>query len=221
MTRHWTDNFRSPLALVLFFGVAVIGAAADLWTKSLAVARLQDAAPVRFIPGWVHLTYTENHGAVFGIAQGARPIFLTVSVGAIIFLMFLFMTSGRARVYQLILGLLLAGVVGNMYDRIYLGYVRDMIHALPGWHWPQWLINYFPQSWRPAYGQPMEVFPWIFNLADTYLCVGVFAMLMYSFIAECFRKRAAAAAEKALVGDAKNPDHPCLNATGAGAAERT
>jgi lipoprotein signal peptidase len=218
MTRHWTDNFRSPLALLLFFGVALLGAGLDLWSKALAVAHLQNATVRRLIPGWVHLTYTENHGAVFGIAQGQRIIFLVVSVGAIVFLTFLFITSGRARGFQLILGLLLAGVVGNMYDRVYYGYVRDMIHALPGWTWPQWLVNYFPRSWRPPGGQEMEVFPWIFNLADTYLCVGVAAMLLYSFVAECFRKRAAAAAEKAVAGKTSDPEHPCLDAS---AAERT
>jgi signal peptidase II len=212
MTRHWTDNFRSPLALLLFFGVAIVGAALDLWTKALAVDQLQHAPPVRFIPGWIHLTYTENHGAVFGFAQGARPIFLVVSVGAIVFLTFLFMTGGRGRVYQLILGLLLGGVLGNMYDRVYHGYVRDMIHALPGWHWPQWVVNMLPRSWQPPRGQAMEVFPWIFNLADTYLCVGVASMLLYSFVAECYRKRAAAAAEKALVGKSSaDPSHPCLD----------
>ena len=211
MTRHWTDNFRSPLALLLFFGVGIIGAALDLWTKTLAVEHLRYGRGMSLIPGWIHLTYTENHGAVFGIAQGARPIFLAVSIGAIVFLAFLFMTGGRSRLYQFILGLLLAGVLGNMYDRIHYGYVRDMIHGLPAWYWPQWLVNYFPQSWRPPGGQPMEVFPWVFNLADTYLCVGVGAMLLYTFVAECFRKRAVAAAEKALAGKAKDPDHPCLN----------
>ena len=211
MTRHWTDNFRSPLALQLFFGVGIIGAALDLWTKTLAVEHLRYGRGMSLIPGWIHLTYTENHGAVFGIAQGARPIFLAVSIGAIVFLAFLFMTGGRSRLYQFILGLLLAGVLGNMYDRIHYGYVRDMIHGLPAWYWPQWLVNYFPQSWRPPGGQPMEVFPWVFNLADTYLCVGVGAMLLYTFVSECFRKRAVAAAEKALAGKAKDPDHPCLN----------
>lgn len=213
MQRHWTDNFRSPLALLLFFGVAAVGAAADLWTKALAVEHLRYAAPVRLIPGWVHLTYTENHGAVFGIAQGARPIFLIVSIAAIFFLGFLFATSGRARLYQLILGLLLGGVIGNMYDRVYHGYVRDMIHALPGWHWPQWLVDFFPQSWQPPRGQQMEVFPWIFNLADTYLCVGVAGMLLYSFIVE-YRRKHATATEKAPEGKVdRDPDHPCLDAS--------
>src|SRR5688572_216529 len=110
--KHWTENFRSPAALLLFFGVAALGTALDLWTKSAAVASLRDAPPYRFIRGWLHFTYTENHGAVFGIAQGARTIFLAVSIGAILFLIFLFMTSGRARVFQLILGVLLGGVIG-------------------------------------------------------------------------------------------------------------
>ena len=212
MTKHWTDNFRSPIALSLFLGVAAVGAALDLWTKALAVEHLRNAAARVFVPGWIHLTYTENHGAVFGIAQGARVIFLVVSVGAICFLALLFMTSGRARGYQLILGLLMAGVIGNMYDRVYYGYVRDMIHALPGWHWPQWVVNYLPSAWQPPRGQPMEVFPWIFNLADTYLCVGVVAMLLYSFVAECHRKRAVAAAEQALAGKSSmDPHHPCLD----------
>ena len=212
MNRHWTDNFRSPLALMLFFGVAAVGAALDLWTKALAVEHLRDGGVRHFLAGWIHLTYTENHGAVFGIAQGARPIFLAVSVGAIVFLAFLFMTSGRARLYQLILGLLLAGVIGNMYDRVYYGYVRDMIHALPGWRWPQWLVNYFPRSWQSRDGEPLEVFPWIFNLADTYLCVGVGAMLLYSFVAECHRRRAAVAAEKAVTGKTTaDPSDPCLD----------
>jgi signal peptidase II len=212
MTRHWTDNFRSPLAVLLFLGVAALGAAADLWTKALAVDRLKDAAIYKLFPGLLHLTYTENHGAVFGIAQGARYAFLGVSIGAIVFLIFLFVTSGKARLYQLILGLLLAGVIGNMYDRFHYGYVRDMIHALPGWSWPDWLVRYFPRAWQPAAGQQVEVFPWIFNLADTYLCVGVAAMLLYSFVAECHRKRAAAAAEKAA-GKTSDPNHPCLNAS--------
>ena len=220
MTRHWTDNFRSPLALLLFFGVAAVGAALDLWTKSLAAEHLQDGPIRRFIPGLIHFTYTENHGAVFGIAQGARVVFLAVSIGAVFFLAFLFITSGRARVYQLILGLLLGGVIGNMYDRVYYGYVRDMIHGLPGWYWPQWLVNWFPRAWQPPRGQQAEVFPWIFNLADTYLCVGVAAMLLYTFVSECYRKRAAAAAEKATglkAAAAGGADHPCLDSP----AERT
>lgn len=217
MTRHWTDNFRSPAAVSLFLGTAVIGLALDLWTKALAVEHLKDGPTRRFIAGWLHFTYTENHGAVFGIAQGARTMFLIVSIGAIGFLLFLFLTSGRSRVQQFILGLLMAGVIGNLYDRVVHGHVRDMLYALPGWHWPPWLVAMFPQRWQPMPGQQLEVFPWIFNLADSYLCVGVAGMLVYSFVAEYRRKRVGAAAEKVGGKDASEPNPPRLDPS----AERT
>jgi len=102
-----------------------------------------------------------------------------VSIGAIAFLTYLFSTSGRQRIYQFILGLLLAGVLGNMYDRIMFGHVRDMIHALPDWSWPgTWklpLVDY------PSTFSNRAVFPYIFNVADAMLCVGVFLMIVYSW----------------------------------------
>src|SRR6266404_2343069 len=122
MSQRWTDNLRSPLAILLFAGTAAVGLFGDLWSKSMAVAHLRDGTIVRAIPNLVHFTYTENHGAVFGLGQGQQALFLTVSVGAIGFLVFLFLTSGRSRFYQLILGMLLAGVLGNMYDRLNFGY---------------------------------------------------------------------------------------------------
>jgi len=175
MAQSVAANLRSPAALARFFAVSIVGFSLDLWTKSLAVSNLKNAGPMNSIPGWIQFEYTENHGAVFGIAQGQRWIFLLVSVGALIFLTYLFCTSGVRRFYQFILGLLLAGVLGNLYDRIFFGYVRDMIHALPGWHWPGWVLHVLPFL-------PAEVFPWIFNVADTLLCAGVGLLLIYSFI---------------------------------------
>jgi signal peptidase II len=161
------NPFCSPFALLLFFGTAALGLFLDLWTKILAVQHLAEQPPLKVIPGWLHFTFTQNRGAVFGIGQGRQWLFVTVSIGAIFFLTYLFWQSGRQRIYQLILGMLLAGVLGNMYDRIHFGYVRDMILALPGWKWPR---------------TSTEVFPWVFNVADTMLCVGVFLMIVYSFL---------------------------------------
>src|SRR5688572_1340367 len=128
MIGRLTDNFRSPAALARFLLTMLIGLSLDLWTKVLAEQHLRDAPPVRFIPDWLHFTYTENRGAVFGIGQGQRAMFLAVSVLAIGFLTYLFATtSRRQRFYQFLLGMLLAGVLGNMYDRMVFGYVRDMI----------------------------------------------------------------------------------------------
>jgi signal peptidase II len=195
MSRTWKHNLASPLALLLFVGTAAIGVGVDLWSKSAAVEHLKDAPAIRFIPHLVHLTYTENHGAVFGLGKGQQTLFLTVSIAAIAFLVFLFLTSGRARFYQFVLGMLLGGVIGNMYDRLRFGYVRDMIHGLPGWHWPDWIVRLLPQTWQPAPGQALEVFPWVFNIADSLLCVGVAAMLVYSFVVEHRRKHGSAPAD--------------------------
>ena len=182
--------FRSSTALVLFFGVCALGLAVDLFSKVYAFEHLVieqttlpngqilvDSRDLKFIPGLLHFHATTNQGAVFGIGQGKRWLFVVVSIGAIAFLTYLFALSGRQWFYQLLLGMLLAGVLGNMYDRIVYGYVRDMLYALPGWHWSDLLgkpVN--PTSWRNN-----EIFPWIFNIADSLLCVGVFLMLCYSF----------------------------------------
>jgi signal peptidase II len=152
------ENLSSPAAMARFVLTTVAGVWLDLWSKALAVEHLKEGRRgIAFIPGYLHFDYTENHGAVFGIGQGQRTLFLLVSVGAIAFLTYLFAQSGKQRWYQVLLGMLLAGVLGNLYDRFTYGYVRDMLHALPKW----------------------GVFPWIFNVADSLLCVGVFLMLVH------------------------------------------
>jgi signal peptidase II len=166
-----SEALGSPAAVLRFVLTAAIGTGLDLWTKYLAFSHLEvhgDAYP--FIPGWVEFEAVKNYGAVFGLGQGARTLFITVSVAAILFLCYLFAASGKKWVYQIILGLLLAGVLGNLYDRVYFHFVRDMIHALPRWR---------------------NFFPYVFNVADSCLCTGVGLMMIYSFVTEHRGKRKA------------------------------
>jgi signal peptidase II len=160
---------RSPPALVRFYLTAAVGLGLDLWTKSLAFSHLSlSGGSYPFIPGWLEFEAVINHGAVFGLGQGDRAVFVAVSIGAILFLNYLFAASATRWGYQILLGMLMAGVLGNLYDRILFGYVRDMIHALP--QWPKF-------------------FPWIFNVADSFLCVGVGLMVIYSMVSEQRTKR--------------------------------
>ncbi len=161
-------NFRSPLALARFLLTASAGVIVDLWTKHQAFARLGPDEEARVIPGWLHFKITTNPGAVFGFGEGQHLLFIAVSVAAIIFLFYLYAQSQRQWFYQLVLGMLLAGVVGNMYDRLAFGHVRDMIYALP--QWP-------------------SLFPWIFNVADVLLCTGVGLMVLYSLFQSEPRKQ--------------------------------
>ncbi len=188
MSRPAIQNFRSVPALLAFGMTFVLGLGIDLWTKEVAFAKLaprgvihntavnpprhevdhgprRDPIVIEVVPGWVNFMAMVNEGAVFGIGQGQRWLFVAVSILAIGFISYLFATSGDHRFYQFVLGMLLAGVIGNMYDRINFGYVRDMIYALPGKTWP---------------GTNREIFPWIFNVADMLLCVGVGLIFVYT-----------------------------------------
>lgn len=166
------DNFRSPAALFRFYGVCTLGLALDLATKTIAHDELSTGRRVEFIPGYLHFEWVMNHGAVFGIGEGQRSLFVVVSIVALGFLNWLFAVARRQPVYQIILGMLLAGVLGNLYDRIVYGYVRDMLHALPGWTWP----------WADGNGNYREVFPYVFNIADVMLCTGVGCLLIHSLL---------------------------------------
>jgi signal peptidase II len=176
-----TENFGSWGALARFLLTASIFLGADLLTKAVAFDRLSFTDSrgqfiarqpgYEFIPGWLEFTVTKNFGAVFGIGQGQKVLFVTVSITAILFLFYLFAWSGGQWFYQIILGMLLAGVLGNLYDRLVFGYVRDLIKALP--RWP-------------------TLFPWIFNIADSLLCTGVGLMLIQQFFQPAAAKTPAA-----------------------------
>jgi signal peptidase II len=185
---------HSPAALASLLIVTLTGLGLDLFTKVWAFKALMyesvtspdgtlqvQSRTYTFLPGWLHFHVTANPGAVFGLGEGNRWIFVAVSVAAIAFLVYLFATSApHQRVYQIIVGMLMAGVLGNLYDRLLFGYVRDMIYMLPGRTWPTWLANRLPADWQWTRG---PVFPWIFNVADTLLCTGVALMLVYSLVA--------------------------------------
>jgi len=211
MSRPRLDNFRSPLAVVCFVGTCALGLALDLSTKVWAFRALETSRIVepdnrtrvfsetyKFIPGWLEFEVTLNPGAVFGLGAGQRWLFVGVSIAAIAFLSWLFASSERRQHgYHILLGMLLAGVLGNLYDRIRFGEVRDMIHALNGFHWPgTWRL---PIVDYPA-GATRDVFPYIFNVADTLLCTGVFLMIVYSF----FQKPRADPQRSAVTGGADN-----------------
>lgn len=173
MVAHRSIALKSPAALLCFLLTATLGMALDQVSKILAFKYLSSGIrwedgkvtaiqkrPWPLIPGWLEFRVMANQGAVFGIGQGQRILFITVSVAAIAFIFYLFSVSGRQRFYQVILGMLLAGVVGNLYDRAKYRYVRDMVNIFPRW----------------------EIFPYIFNVADSLLCVGVGLMIVHSFL---------------------------------------
>lgn len=135
--------------LVILVAAAVV--ALDQVVKALSVSLLT-ALPAYTYPLWpgvFHLTYTENRGAAFGMLQNGRWLFIAATVvacGAIVW----FLWKERRRMHPLLkvaLALILGGALGNLIDRVFLGYVRDMFYAV--------VINFA-----------------IFNVADSAVCVG-------------------------------------------------
>jgi signal peptidase II len=184
-------------AIILFILTCVLGLGVDLVTKWLAfdhpTLKLVDHVEfdqargrwevtgaeqraVEVVPKLLEFHATVNEGAVFGLGQGKQMIFVVVSVLAIGFLLAL-VSKTRSKFEAVLLGSLLAGVLGNMYDRIRYSYVRDMILGLPDVHWMgTWSI--------PGLGYPGNdrmVFPYIFNIADVLLVCGVATLLVRSF----------------------------------------
>lgn len=156
----------SLLAWVRFLVVVVVGVATDLTTKAIAFRDLGPQAPthhVVVIPNVLMFQTTLNDGAVFGIGQGLAILFILMSFVAVGFVVYVFISSYRWQwPTHIALGLILAGAVGNMYDRVFNhGGVRDFI-----------LLHYWP---------------WIFNVADAMLCIGV-PMLIFCWRFQKTRK---------------------------------
>ncbi len=127
--------------------------------------------PVVVIPGVLNLQLTINTGAVFGLGDGYRWVFMVVSLFAIGLIGFLFARSPASHwASHLALALILAGALGNLYDRARFAAVRDMFHMLP----------------------ETGLWPWIFNVADVALVLGVAAVVVMSW----FSGPAPAKAEK-------------------------
>ncbi len=101
---------------------------ADFVTKQLAVKFLSDGKTVRAIPYLFNLVYVENKGAAWGMFADKRWVFMTVSAVAIVALAIVqYKFSHAPKIFCIPLAMLIGGGVGNMIDRISLGYVVDFL----------------------------------------------------------------------------------------------
>ena len=190
-----------PRHAALFFAVALSGAALDLWTKHAVFAHFE-ARPwpreVEVIPGLLSYGKTYNPGVVFGLAQKYPAFWKGVAVLAVPAILAIFFSVKRLRwILTLSLGMILAGTIGNMYDRLAHGAVRD-----------------FLKFYLVSDGQ-QKVWP-LFNLADSYICVGVFLLTVEMMFFEEKRKPSSAPAS-ARAPEGRPPALPAVAPPAAGA----
>ncbi len=120
-----TAGLQEPLALhstashLRFWIVAVLGLTADLLSKYEAFFKLRQGGSVSLIPDVLDFHTTMNPGALFGIGAGRTELFLIASVVALVLVLWMFaQCPARRWMTQIALAGILAGALGNMYDRI-------------------------------------------------------------------------------------------------------
>lgn len=160
--------------------IAAATAMADLASKSWAFSTLgMPGSGVRFmlVPDWLVLETNLNEGALFGMGQGLGPGFAAVSIAAIAGILVMMARASTRQDPWLVgsLGLIVGGILGNLYDRL----------GLPGlrWHAP---LERLDQPVRAVRDWIHFTIPgrldWpIFNLADTWLVIGAALLLILSF----------------------------------------
>lgn len=118
--------------------------------------QLQDQTFV-FIPGFASFHYLQNTGAAFSIFSNATWLLTILSVVLVIAMFYvLYKTKDyKSRLLRLALLFIIGGAIGNMIDRIFLGFVRDMIEFT--------FVKFA-----------------VFNVADSFVCIG--AVLLGVFL---------------------------------------
>jgi signal peptidase II len=151
-------------ATLLFWPVAIAGAALDLWSKWAVFKWLEELPYQQYIliDGYVRFIMQENDGAAFSLFRGMTFMLVGISVTALIIVVSIFfLRKIHSKLMLFALGCITSGIIGNLYDRAFNeGHVRDFIDVLiPA-------INY----------------PWpTFNVADSMLCIGVGLLIISNF----------------------------------------
>ncbi|MBK8913276.1 MAG: signal peptidase II [Phycisphaerales bacterium] len=194
-----------PGAHARFWLFAVFGLVLDLWSKHVVFHWLrQGGEPVTLIPHVLSFTTMFNPGALFGIGAGRTSVFLGASALALVLVVWMFLNSSpRRAILQIALGGILAGALGNMYDRINVQLVRLDMHEQRRFYEREdqedrIVLREYPAAEGGATlslppGAPIdapighvrdfikinstffgrEIWPWVFNVADMLLVGGV------------------------------------------------
>ena len=117
---------------LLYYGLFVaLIVAADQITKFLTVANISLYENIPFIPGLLDLTYVQNTGAAFSSFEGQQWLFALIFAGftGLIIYEYLKNTMGFTTFEKWCIAAIYGGGLGNMIDRIRMGYVVDMIET--------------------------------------------------------------------------------------------
>lgn len=168
---------NSWLKVIWLAAISLLCVGLDQLSKYLCVNNIALGESVTVIPGVLDFTYIRNDGAAFGSFSNARWIFMIASVVMILLILW-YVVSKREEISipaVITFSLIVGGGIGNMIDRIAYGYVIDFID-----------VKFLP-FWK-----------WIFNVADSFVCVGAVLLALMFIIGEYKTKKAAAKPEAVI-----------------------
>lgn len=136
----------------------------DQFTKYLAVTHLKNKPSITLIENWLNLTYVENSGAAFGMFQNATIFFAVITILVVFGILYYLLreVNNNDIFLNLTLVIIMAGAIGNLIDRLRLGFVIDFIHS------PLGGIYNFP----------------VFNFADMYITISAILIIIYTLFIE-------------------------------------
>lgn len=120
--------------------------------SKIVIANIHIDMPYKIINNFFYIDMVTNKGAAFSIFSGWSALFILIAIGVLFYIDRFIVTDASHFLY---LSLIIGGILGNLIDRLLYGEVLDFLSFRFGSY-------YFP----------------IFNLADTFICIGVFLLII-------------------------------------------
>ena len=187
---------KTPKEYTIYSLIIAIGLILDQLTKFLTVKFMTIGQSIPLIKGFLHLTYTTNDGAAFGMMDdpSQRWIFLVISSVAIVaFGVYLYLGHAENMLYGVSISMVVSGGVGNMIDRLGIGFYVNPDTGMGE------VVDFidFCGIWNA-----------VFNGADSFVCVGA-GLLMLALVIDIvkeYKVEKSKKAEAAVAPDAGSTD---------------
>jgi signal peptidase II len=154
-------GIRNVLMNVYFLISAVCVLILDQVTKYIIIEKLPISSEIEVIRGFFYITHLKNTGAAFGLFQDSTRTLTIISFVAIVLIIILkIILKLNYAFYNVSLGFILGGALGNLIDRYFVGEVTDFLNFT---FWP------------------------VFNIADSFIIIG-FCLIIILILREYFKK---------------------------------
>ena len=171
---------KKPMEYIIYSVIIIVGIFIDQLSKFLVFSNMERLESIPLIKDFLHITYTTNPGAAFGMMEDQRWIFIVVSTVAILaFAVYLYLGHAENLLYGSAIAMVVSGGIGNMIDRLGFGFyvnengMGEVIDFID-----------FCGIWNA-----------IFNGADSFVCVGA-GLLILALVIDLVKEYKEEAAKK-------------------------